>query len=362
MSGVSRIRMGVKPDMRSEASSAVILIDSTWRKKWDQFVLNHDNYSVYHLYDWRNLIERIFRSETYYFVALNDQNIVGVLPLVRLKSWLFGDFMVSIPYFNYGGILADNDQVFSILWESASALAVKLGVKHIEMRHSEVSNVPAPTRTDKVSMILKLPNTTDELFQKLTSKLRAQIKRSVREGATVHLGNMDLLSDFYFVFSKNMRDLGTPVYAITFFKSMLIEFASKTKIVVVRVKGKPVAAAFLVGENYRMEIPWASSLREFNHLSVNMLLYWEVLKYSIEHDYRLFDFGRCSVDSGTYKFKKQWGADPLQLYWSYWIEGDTSLPKLNPSNPKFKLLISVWKRLPLWFANWIGPKIVKNLP
>jgi hypothetical protein len=123
-----------------------------------------------------------------------------------------------------------------------------------------------------------------------------------------------------------------------------------------------VAAAFLIGYGGRLEIPWASTIRDVNHLSINMLLYWEVLKYAIQHQYRIFDFGRSSRDSGTYFFKRQWGAHPQPLYWHYWLRGDRKLPALNPQNPKYALAINIWKHLPLFIANRLGPSVVKYLP
>jgi len=138
--------------------------------------------------------------------------------------------------------------------------------------------------------------------------------------------------------------------------------SNHSHIIVIRKDGKPVAGAFLVGYKKRLEIPWASSLREFNRLGINMRLYWEVLKYAIEKDYDVFDFGRSTLGSGTYRFKKQWGAQPIQCYWHYWLNASATMPQLNPNNPRFKLAIKVWQHLPIAVTKLIGPSIVKNLP
>jgi serine/alanine adding enzyme len=131
---------------------------------------------------------------------------------------------------------------------------------------------------------------------------------------------------------------------------------------VIRVAGHPAAAAFLLQGPQRMEIPWASSLRTYNRIGVNMLLYWEALKFSIARGCRVFDFGRSSIGSGTYRFKQQWGAQPRQLYWHYWLRTGNQPPALNPDNPRFRLAIRMWQRLPLAIANRLGPPIVRNLP
>jgi FemAB-related protein (PEP-CTERM system-associated) len=211
-------------------------------------------------------------------------------------------------------------------------------------------------------MLLQLPEHHEALWELFPSKLRAQIKRPQRAHPEVLRGGAEYLDDFYTVFARNMRDLGTPVYGRKFFSNILKTFPRESTIVSVRLNGKPVAAAFLIGHGERLEIPWASTIKEVNRLSVNMLLYWEVLKLGIDRHYRVFDFGRSSRDSGTFRFKQQWGARAQPLYWHYWLRGGGKLPELNPDNPKYAVAINAWKRLPIFVANRVGPAVVKYLP
>jgi FemAB-related protein (PEP-CTERM system-associated) len=177
------------------------------------------------------------------------------------------------------------------------------------------------------------------------------------------LGKEEYLDSFYDIFSTNMRDLGTPVYGKKFFRNILREFPTSTWICTVRTKeDKAVASGFLVGFKKRLEIPWASSLRSHNSSSPNMLLYWTSLKFACENGYDTFDFGRSTPGEGTYKFKEQWGAKPVQLFWHYWLRSGGPLPELNPHNPKYKMAIKIWQKLPLSVTNLIGPAIVRNLP
>jgi FemAB-related protein (PEP-CTERM system-associated) len=330
--------------------------------EWNNYVSGNPAASVYHKYEWRDLIEKTFGHESYYFSARDKhRNMVGILPLIRLKSRFFGDFLVSMPYFNYGGALADHPDIDHALMQTANTTADQLGARHIEYR----DNIPKeglPVRSEKVSMILSLPDNAEILWNNFTSKLRAQIKRPQREQHEVLSGGIDYLDDFYEVFSRNMRDLGTPVYGKKFFRNILQTFPDTALIVVIRSQHRPVAAGFLISHGNTLEIPWASSIRDANHLSFNMLLYWEALKYAIVTKHNQFDFGRSTVGSGTYLFKKQWGALPKPLFWHYWLRNETSLPLLNPSNPRFRLMINIWKTLPLFVSNRLGPAIVKNLP
>jgi FemAB-related protein (PEP-CTERM system-associated) len=336
-------------------------VDNEAAGEWDAFVSNSPGASHYHQYAWRHFFSDVFGKESYYLAAYKGDSIVGVLPLVRQKSWLFGDYLVSLPFLNYGGILSEDDQVHARLAKSLGELAGRLGVSHAELR--EFSDQPdLASRTDKVTMHLQLPKSADELSKKLGSKRRSQIRRPVREGPTVSTGGIELLDRFYAVFSRNMRDIGTPVYPKRMFADILERFADDTTIVLVDLNGEPAAAAFLLHFRNKTEVPWASTDRRFNKISINMFLYWQLLTYAIERGSDVFDFGRSSVDSGTYRFKAQWGAEPVQLIWNYWLGHGQEVPRMNPDNPKYARAISAWQRLPVAVANLLGPHIVSKLP
>lgn len=363
MSGTARQCQLATPTPGTDTTLGVEAVDDAAANAWDAFVERAPNASVYHLFRWRQLISAVFGHESAYFMARDGSGeIVGVLPTVRLNSWLFGDFMVSMPYFNYGGALAADARTAAALNSSAAEHASRIGSSHLELRHDSNLMPEWPQRTDKVAMYLRLPETAERLSKQLGSKLRSQIKRPTKEGATGQQGSIELLDEFYAVFSRNMRDLGTPVYPKRWFAAILLAFPERTRLFVVRHAGRPVAAALVIGYRGRLEIPWASSLREANSIGVNMLLYWSVLEYACEQQYEIFDFGRSTIDAGTYRFKKQWGAEPHQLHWHYWICGGGDPPVMNPSNPKYRFAVAVWQHLPLPVANRLGPVLVKNLP
>lgn len=330
-------------------------------EEWNQYVESNPSASLYHRAEWRTLIQEVFGHECYYFYARQDKKFVGILPLVRLNSRLFGDFMVSMPYFNYGGAIADTITTEQKLMSHANKIAEQLTTSHIEYR-DDITREAMSARTDKVNMILPLPDNEDTLWQSFPSKLRSQIRRAQREKTEVNIGTTDYLSDFYTVFARNMRDLGTPVYGKVLFRKILQTFPDNSSIITIRHAGRPVAAAFLLGHKNTLEIPWASTIKDVNHLSINMLLYWQVLIFAIKNKYIYFDFGRSSKDAGTYRFKQQWGAQAKQLYWHYWTPDGDAPPKLNPDNPKFALAIKLWQKLPVFVTKLFGPSIVKNLP
>ncbi len=334
------------------------------RDRWDEYVAKSSISTCYHLTGWKSVIERSFGHKTYYLLAEEpSNNIQGILPLIQLKSMLFGNFMVSLPYVNYGGICADSEEVSAQLLNEAIHIAAENDAEHIELRHTNEVGHGLPIKTGKVAMRLTLPPDTNDLWSLFSSKLRSQIRKPTKEGMYARIGREDELDSFYNVFSINMRDLGTPVYSKDFFRNILKEFPERTWICTIYTKlGDPAASGLLVGFKEVLEIPWASSLRSHNRYSPNMLLYWSALSLACDKGYRVFDFGRSTSGEGTYKFKEQWGAKPAQLYWHYWMRNGESMPQLNPKNPKYRFAIKVWQQLPVGLTKLIGPGIVKNLP
>jgi serine/alanine adding enzyme len=339
------------------------LLEETDFPAWDHFVERQPEASVYHLSVWRHILYEAFGKRWHLLAALQDDVIVAGLPMVHMQSRLFGNFLVSMPYVNYGGLLTEDDSLAEPILHHAVALGRQLGVSHLELRHLENYYPHLPVRTDKVSMWLPLPGAAQELFASFKSKLRSQVRKGEKNGLGVRIGGTDLLEDFYTVFARNMRDLGTPFYGRRLFRLILEAFPDAARVVVVTGAGqRPLAAGFLLGYRHRLEIPWASSLREYNHLQTNMWLYWNCLKYACDHGYQIFDFGRSSLDGPTFRFKKQWGAQPVPHYWHYHLEEGRALPYLSPQNPKFRLAVNIWRRLPLRVTRLLGPSIVKHLP
>lgn len=333
--------------------------------QWNAFVAQQDAASIYHQWAFRAIVMQAFGHRCPYFVAKDaEDRICGVLPLVELKSRLFGHFWVSLPFFTYGGVLARDAAVVRALYAAAEEAAHTCGATHIEYRDTTcVPGDSAPVKTGKISMVRELPGTAEQLWDDIGTKVRAQIKKADKFELTIRFGKAELVDDFYRVFAENMRDLGTPVYAKRFFDVMMASpLVDRFDIAVVYHRGKPIGSCFLMHYRDIMEIPWASTLRRSNDMNTNMFMYWQVLSFAISKGVSFFDFGRSSRDSTTWRFKKQWGAQEKDLYWRYWLPGGAQLPELNPSNPKYQLMIKTWQCLPVWLTKLIGPPVVKFLP
>jgi FemAB-related protein (PEP-CTERM system-associated) len=328
----------------------------------DAFVRQHPAGTSYHRRAWLDVIRSAFGHRSIYLAAESGGELAGVLPIVFFKSALFGRFAVSMPFLNYGGALATTPDVARNLLTRAIEETRKAGAAHLELRHVRQHFPDLPAKRHKVAMELKLAETVDAQWLALDRKLRNQVRKAEKSSLTAVHGGIELVDSFYQVFARNMRDLGTPVYGRTFFEAILRTFPHESRIVVVQLNGRPVAASILHWFGSRIEVPWASALREFNPLCANVLLYWEMLKFAIDRGLTTFDFGRSTPGEGTFHFKKQWGAEASELVWEYWMADGKAMPQLNPKNPKFDLAIRAWQRLPLPIATALGPHVVRNIP
>jgi len=288
---------------------------------------------------WHHALDQGLGHRTFLIVARDQlDQTVGFLPLTLVQSFLFGKFLVSLPYLNSGGVCTDDAQVAHALIDRAVELADQLDVKHLELRHEVPVEHPKLTvsRTDKVHMRLDLLESPESLMKAYKSKLRSQIKKCSENPFELVVGSEELLGDFYRVFATNMRDLGTPVYPEKLFRAM-------------------------IHQNSVSQIPSASSLRDFNSTGANLWMYSKLLERAILKGSKTFDFGRSSVDSGTFKFKEQWGAKPFPAVWQYYVrKGDPA--QMRPDSPSKQRLVQAWQNLPLWLANLLGPTIVRGIP
>ncbi|HEY2895157.1 MAG TPA: FemAB family XrtA/PEP-CTERM system-associated protein [Pirellulales bacterium] len=328
---------------------------------WNSDVAGHPDATAYHQWAWRDVFAAAFGHASVYLAAGEGSRIAGVLPLVEFRSRLFGTFAVSLPFVNYGGVVADDGTAAGALSARAELLARERGWRHVELRHVRRQFAQCPVKRHKVAMWLSLAPTPELLWSALDRKVRNQVRKAEKSGCTAEHGGAELLDDFYRVFAHNMRDLGTPVYARAFFAEVLRAFPGDTRVFVVRLGGQAVGASITVGWRDKIEVPWASSLRAHAPSSPNTLLYWTMLKWAVERGYKHFDFGRSTPDEGTFHFKKQWGAQPHELAWEYLgLTGE--IPDQSPKNPKFRAAIAVWQHLPVWLTNRVGPPIVRSIP
>lgn len=336
--------------------------------RWNDFVQGHSAACVYHRFEWGALFRNAYGSTPVYLLATRGRTVVGVLPMIELSSPIFGRILSSMPFFGHGGMLVDDAHVSEALAEEASSIARRRGARYIELRHLEEHDLGWYDRRDKANMVLDLPESADALFSGFKSKLRSQIRRPETAGHVIRDGRHELLHPFWLVYSENMRDLGSPCHSERLFGAILDTFGSRSRVFVVFDGNDPIAGGLVVGRQGRyvadgtLEIPCASSLRRFNKTSPNMMLYGRILRYASDEGYGKFNFGRSTIGAGTYKFKRQWGAQPSPIIYNVWTPPGAPPPNLRPDNPKLHLAVEAWKQMPLAMARLVGPRVVRGIP
>jgi serine/alanine adding enzyme len=326
---------------------------------WDQFVASHAESTSYHRWNWKSVFENTFHWSSFYLLADTDHHVRGILPLLWQKS-LFGSYLSSMPHLKGGGIVAEDRSTEFELLARAVEISRHINAAYLELRHSTDRGLPLVSRDDKVGAVLAVVPDPESLLRLLGKKTRNLVRKSMTFGMTAEFGGCELLNEFYVVYRRNMRDLGSPAYSRRFFLEILSAFPEDTHICAVRRQTETVAAAFVIGFRDTFEVAWASSHRRYLALKPNMFLYWQLLCFAARNGYRWFDFGRSSTGSGTYEFKMQWGAQPVPLHWDYWLADGDSLP--STSSSIMHVARRIWQHLPLPVTNIVGPRVIRFIP
>ncbi len=327
---------------------------------WDAYVRRQPDSTVMHLYGWKRAVERAYGHRTYFLAATEDGTIRGVLPLVLLSSRLAGRHLVSMPFMDYGGPCtgaADDDAVHALLDRAVAIAREEDAVLSLRCRGPRP--VSLPVSLDQVTMLFDLGEDEDALWRRLSGERRNRIRKGHKLGLETAMHGLDGLDDFYRVWSTNMRDLGTPVHAIRFFREILTELGDHARVVLVRWRDEPIGAGLMLLYGDTVALPWISALRPHFAKAPNPVLYWDAMRFALARRYRVFDFGRSEVGSGTFEAKRQWGAEPEQLHWYYYPE--SAVPP-HVSVGRHRWATRVWQRLPLPVANGIGPHLRRGLP
>ena len=345
-----------------EAPERRISVGAIDDRAWDAYVEAHPKRSAYHFSGWARLIARAFRHDAVLLAATEGGRVVGVLPVVLMRSRVFGHFAVSLPFLNEGGLLADDESVEAHLVDAAIDVARREGAEYLELRHRQRHSTALQPRSHKVAMTLALRDTTDAQWQAIDRKVRNQVRKAEKSGVTVESGGIELLDGFYGVFARNMRDLGTPVFGVELFAETLRTFPERSRVFIARYREALVAGSIVHWRGDSIEVIWASALRESNTVSANVLLYWHMLQLAIGQGCTRFEFGRCTPNEGPFHFKRQWGAEPSPLVWEYWHAGPVREVDNTPRNPKYRAAVAIWQRLPVGVTTVVGPRIVRSIP
>jgi FemAB-related protein (PEP-CTERM system-associated) len=359
------------------------------KPQWDSYVRNHPQGTFFHLIGWKDVIEKTFGHKSFYLVAFSSEDsklspqssslksvstsalqhgstektIVGTLPLFSVKSILFGKSLVSLPFATYGGILADNSEIANQLFEKAKEITCSKKLEYLELRNRDGGIENLPTKELYIRYRREIFKDLDSNMKAIPRKSRRMVRVGEKEGLTYEFGQEELIPAFYEIFARSYHRLGSPVFSIKLYKSLLEKFRGKTNILIVRTKeGQPISTVLTFFYKDEVLPYYAGSLFEYRELAPNDYMYWQLIKYGCENGYKLFDFGRSKVDTGSSDFKRHWGFDPEPLPYQYYLNGIGEIPNISPANPKYHKKIEMWRKLPFWMTKLIGPRIVKFIP
>ena len=328
---------------------------------WDAFVRGTPGSSPFHLIAWKRAVEATFGHRPHYLMALRGGGLEGVLPLFEVRGLFGGRALISVPYGVYGGICAASDEARHALLDAASDLARRLRARYVELRHRAEQRMDLPTKALYVTFARPITDSEEDNLNAIPRKQRRMTRQGAKHGLRVEFG-LQHLGGFYDIYAHSVHHLGSPVFPRPLFAAIAQEFGKECELLTVW-KGADMVAGVLTLLHEDQALPYyGGALREALPFAVNDFMYWELLCHVARAGYRVFDFGRSREGTGAYHFKRHWGFEPQPLPYQYVLRAGGEMPNLSPSNPKMRLAVEAWKRLPLPLTKLAGPPITRYLP
>lgn len=327
---------------------------------WQRYLQTSPQATFGHELGWRNVVEKTYQHTPYYLIATEGQSVEGLLPLFLIKSPIFGRFLATAPYLSYGGLLAKDPTTAGALVDAARQLARTKRVRYVEIRGLQQVGQALDLKDKYCTLVLPLTSDAEALWERFEGRARKAVKKALRSDLSVVWGH-HLVESFAEVISQHMRTLGTPFHQLDFYRNILVEFPNQAEIFMVCHGGQYLGGVLLVTSKDTMFPLYGGVLTQYRSVSPMSLLIWEMIRYGCEKGFGCLDFGRSQWDSGTFLFKRQWGAQPVPLFYEYHLTHGRELVDMDPHNPKFRLPIAIWKRLPLAMTKVLGPYIIRDI-
>ena len=343
------------------ADNSLIISDyaKTDASDWDRFVEAQATGTFFHLSGWERVLRRALNHKTHYLIARSHGQVVGVLPLARVKSWLFADALISTPFCVYGGAIAEDASVRIALEDAAAARARELGVDYLEVRNRSRSRNDWPVKNLYYTFRKQLDPDPEKNLAAIPRKQRAEVRAGIKKELVVDFDPK--LDRFYDIYSQSVRNLGTPVFAKRYFEILREEFGERCEIATIVHNRQAVASLMTFWFRDEVLPYYGGGLPAARPLSAYDFMYWDLMRRACERGVRIYDFGRSKADSGPFRYKKHWGFEPEPLNYEYMLGDGQALPNLSPTNPKYELFVRAWQRMPLGLSRAIGPMISRYL-
>lgn len=330
--------------------------DAAWRRVAHELSGSH----VAHSPEWASVIGQVYGHDPLYLAAQDEAGGAGLLPAVVVRRPFFGTVVASMPFLDGGGPCSSSPALATALVETLMGEARRLGADMVELRSAQKLQIATEPREHKVNLVLPLPADTSDLWRRLDPSRRSEIRKAERAGLSVESGGVEKLDEFYAIYASRMRDLGSPAHHREFFRATMNCFGCHARIALVRKGATAIAGLVALAFKDGLVMPWASCLTQYFALSPNMLLYWETIRRGCAEGFRQFDFGRSTRGSGTYRFKRQWGAVETPLFW-YTIPIGRGGPGPSTTSRTAACVARLWQHLPLGVTRCVGPQVRKYL-
>ena len=337
---------------------SVRMLSSADRDQWDRFVCNHPDGTFFHLSGWQEVMSGFLGHPSYYLYSETDGAISGVLPLARVKSWLFGDALISLPFLVYGGPVASNPRALAELIDAATGLADDLGVDYLELRNRRPIT-DWPTKDSYVTFRKSIDPEPEKNLLAIPRKQRAVVRKAIKAGLVAEHDSD--VARLHATLSECKRNLGTPFFSERYLDALLKTFPDDCQILTVTHEDKVISS--VMSFTFKNEILpyYGGGGLKARILGANDFMYWKVMEKACQEGREIFDFGRSQMDTGAFKFKKYWGFEPETLSYEFHLVNAKEVPRLDPSNSRYQKAIQVWSRLPLPVSRMLGPPIARLL-
>ncbi|NNF16580.1 MAG: FemAB family PEP-CTERM system-associated protein [Gammaproteobacteria bacterium] len=321
--------------------------------------MTHDAASFFHRAEWFDVLKRAFGHQPHYLFVERDGAITAILPLFHMRSLLFGNALISVPFCVYGGVVGDDAEDCALLIREAQSLGERLGVDYLELRNETTVEEGWKSKDLYVTFRKAISENADENMKSIPRKQRAMVRKGIKAGLESHVD--DGIDAFYRCFSESVRNLGTPVFAKKYFSLLYEAFGDDCEIRLISKDGQAIAGVMSFYFKNQVLPYYGGSIQAARRLYANDFMYWQVMDHAAQRGVEIFDYGRSKIDSGSYRFKKHWGFEPQPLAYSYHLVKSREVPNISPNNAKYKYFVDAWRRLPLSVANRVGPWLSRQL-
>ena len=332
---------------------------------WDAYVADHPQATPFHSRLWCEAVTKATGHACHALAALNAAGaVVGLLALHHIRSPLFGQALVASGFAVDGGLLADTGAAADALADAAVTLAKTLGVPSVELRGGSLPDGEGWRHEEGVYAGFARDLAADDAAELLAipRKQRAEVRKALESGLTVTTGrDAAERRDHYRIYATSVRNLGTPVFPKALFDAVLDTFGDDADILTVRDGGRPVASVLSLYWRGMVMPYWGGGTAEARRLRANERMYFALMRHAHAKGCARFDFGRSKTGTGPFAYKKNWGFEPRPLVYARWLAPGETPRDTNPNSAKYRLQIDLWKKLPLWAANRIGPLIARGL-